>query len=115
MQEQLRYLSLSRRVHGVMIPFCAVFALGSGFFAAICFFPKLEVALHFADRVYPEDRMTGLCIGVFLLILTSVYVLGVSILLRTRELLAAIFMATLIAYVRAISKADHGFQEPRVH
>jgi hypothetical protein len=102
--ERLHYLALARRVHGIMFPFSVIAALSSAFVAAISLFPELEVSMQLAARVYPEDRTISLCIGGVFLVFTGLLVLMTCVILRTREMLAGIFVETLVTYVSWCSK-----------
>lgn len=82
-----------------MLPVSAIFGLGSIFFAAISIFPEIEIALHMAERVFPEDRAIGLCIGGGFLISAVFWVVTIFVLLRTREMLAGLFLVNLVTCI----------------
>jgi hypothetical protein len=94
--ERLRYLQLCRRVHGVMIPFCAVFTVAS-FFVAICAFsPSFAVMVHLdtPDTVADRDFLAS---SMFLMATTFFGVLFFALFI-TRELLGLYWLLFFTVY-----------------
>lgn len=96
LRERLRYLLLCRRVHGALIPFCAVFTAGS-FFLAICSFsPAFAIAVHLdvpgaaAARDFFASGMFTLAAAFFGALFFALFV--------TRELLAFYLLFIFIVY-----------------
>lgn len=83
---KLRYLRLCRRVHGVMIPFCAIFAVASVFIAICAFAPSFAVMVHLDT---PATVGTGdLFAFTMFLFAAAFFAILFSVLFMTREILA---------------------------
>src|SRR5690349_17019227 len=95
--ERLRYLNLSRCVHGASIPVLVILFILWATLVVCCLFPRVEVALHWADAIYPEDRTIMLVLSVVFSVCTVFSALMIRVLFITREMLAMYWLLTFMA------------------
>ncbi|HVU08901.1 MAG TPA: hypothetical protein VHG89_10195 [Verrucomicrobiae bacterium] len=103
--EQLRYLQLCRRVHGAMIPFCAIFAVASVFIAICAFVPSFAVMVHL-DSPETEGVSDVFAFGLFLSVAVFSGVLF-AVLFVTREMLAFYWLLIFTSRLFVIDCVPH--------
>jgi hypothetical protein len=93
---QLRYLQFCRRVHGIMMPFCALCSAACVFIAICALVPALAAMVHLSGQ--SDNGMSdGLASTLFLLFALFFGIL-ISILFVTREMLAAYWLLIFSTY-----------------
>jgi len=96
---RLRYLQLCRRVHGFMIPFCAIFAVAS-LFIAICSFVQSFAVLVHLDTPATVGSSDVFAFAMFLLAAAFFGIMFLALFV-TRELLALYWLLIFTThYVR---------------
>lgn len=93
---KLRYLQLCRRVHGVMIPFCAVFSVAALFIALCAFIPSFAVLVHL-DTPATVGGSDVFAFAMFLLA-AAFFGLMSSALFVTRELLGIYWLVVFTTH-----------------
>jgi hypothetical protein len=103
-QAKLRYFQLCRRVHGVMIPVCAVLAIASVFIAICAFSPGFSVMVHLDT---PQSAGTSNLVAFTMFLCAAAYFGTLfSALFMTRELLAMYWLLIFaVHYVRHEERA----------
>ena len=95
--KRLRYLQYSRRVHGILIPVCALCAAGSAFIAVCAFVPQFAAILHLGPPAI--DGMNDVFAFSLFFSITLFFATMFAVLFVTREMLASYWLLNFMSFL----------------